>query len=364
MIHLDVGGSSAVRTINCPGWLALKKKHNPTNRSNVAADVGNLLHDTMENLYQHGTSFADQMGVTTYAGIVLEEDHLPLLDSAKAMIESLFDEYNIEEFLCEPFVQYQEGYIGGSIDMVGVSALRRSALFADYKFGRGKADAEIQLMFYIMCALVDPATKAMLSDVEEFTLATIQPVCSDTPVVVHKTRADIAEFEKTLLAALKTDHTEIGKHCQYCPVAPYCPEKNKQALKALVLSKSSAKCLGQSWQLAQELKAWIKSVDEECDAKLTAGADIPDLKMVAGRNSKKWTVEDRQLVDIFGMDIVESKSITLSPAQAIKKFGKKPVMEWVQEIPQKSKVVHVDDDRPALVIDPEDKFKNFLESAE
>jgi RecB family exonuclease len=359
--HLPIGGSSAQRTLACPAWLKRRDFHKPSNRSNTAADEGNLLHTAMENYYLNGQTFVDQIGVTTYADQVLQKEHYPLLESARQQVEKVLDDYQLNEFYCEPFVQYEKDRIGGSIDMLALSDCRTVGAIIDYKFGATKVSAQdnAQMKFYAMSATHDEKMAQAVKGVSLWVLVIVQPKCTDTPDIFECTDYDIALFEQALLSALDTpDKAQTGSHCKYCPVAPYCPDKKAEALKALTLSKTSATSLGQSWQIAQDLKAWIKEVEAECNEKLSQGASIPDLKLVAGRKTRTWAADSDTLVSNFGPDILETAP--LSPAKAEKVYGKKAVAEFVQSTPGKPSVVHVTDKREGLEINIEEKLKGKL----
>lgn len=376
-VHRIVGGSTIYRTKNCSGWIGLKKKFNPTNRSGKAADVGNLLHDAMEEYYQDEVEFEDQIGSTAFNGIILEKEHLPLLESARNMVEHCLDKYDIEQFLCEPFVEYkcgdpeterlksassvEEKDIGGSVDMLGISADGKTALVLDYKFGKHRVRAEKlpQLLFYCLCSWTDPKTSHLFAEVEKVVLVVVQPQCSDEADIYETNPGEVRELEEQMLHALTQDTLKLGSWCQYCPCAPYCPEKKSQAVKAQILSKKGSKDLGEAWMLAKEMEVWAKDVKEEAFNKLSEGADVIDLKLVAGSNAKSWSAEQKTLKKLFGKRVMKDPEL-ISPAQAIKLFGKDEVEPFYTEAPEKNRVVHVSNKKEAIVIDPEGKFKDFL----
>lgn len=359
--HLLIGGSTAARTLACPAWVKRNEYHKPSNRSNTAADEGNLLHDAMENYYDKGESFISQVGNLQYKGIVLTKDHMPLLRSARKQVEQILDKYDVDEFFCEPFVQYETDRIGGSIDMLAISQCGTRALIIDYKFGQTlvKAENNAQLKFYAMSAANDQNTAKLLEKVTDWALAIIQPKCSDQPDIWECSNDTITDFEIDLLNALEAeDKSQTGAHCKYCPVAPYCPDKKAEATKALILSKTSATSLGQAWQLAQDLKQWIKEVEAECKEKLSQGADIPDLKLVAGRRIRTWSLPAADLQEILGPDIIDTAP--LSPAKAEKLFGKEKVADLIKTTEGAPVVAHVTDKKDAIVIDAEEKLKKLL----
>lgn len=226
MKHLPVGGSTASRTINCPGWLSILP-HVPKPKSNDYADEGNLLHDCMEIHYMEGKPFEKLIG-KTYEKQVLNRNHLPILDIAKQATEQVLNDYDIDEYTCEPFVQLKQDEIGGSIDFIGLSSDRKTLLLLDYKFGAYKVAAEHnkQLAFYGMCAQADKKTRSMFKDVKRVVFAIVQPKINDKADTWQIAVQYLSDFKHELLKALeKPDHFKTGKHCDFCPCAPLCPEK-------------------------------------------------------------------------------------------------------------------------------------------
>lgn len=376
--HLTIGGSTIDRTLNCPGWIKLKEQYNPSNRSGTAADIGNLLHDAMEEYYLNDIEFEDQVGKTKFEGHVLEEDLLDLLYSARKMVEHCLDTYDIEEFLCEPFVRYVEdptriptivwdelsvspGDIGGSIDMLGVSADGKTVVVIDYKFGKSKVQAEQlpQLLFYFLCAWCDPKTHDMIKEVEKIVLVIVQPKCSVDPDIYETNLTEIFNLEKEMIHALTKEHLKTGSWCYFCPCAPYCPEKRKDAVRAEVLSKKGVKNLGEAWELARELESWIEEVKKEVFSKLSAGARIPEVKLVEGNKTKEWTADAETLKKMFGKRVMKAPE-PISPAQAIKLFGKEEVEPFYKEEAKKHRVAPASDKKEAIVIDVEENFNKFL----
>lgn len=67
MKHLTIGGSTAARTLACPGWVA-KSKNVPKRPAGFAAREGSMHHEIMEQCQINGTAPLD------YLGSVYEEE--------------------------------------------------------------------------------------------------------------------------------------------------------------------------------------------------------------------------------------------------------------------------------------------------
>ena len=177
--HFPIGGSTADRTFECPGWLKASEGITPRPAGQAAID-GSMHHEIMEMCFLTGTTPAD------HVGHVYEEDgqtreflktDYPLSKKAFNTMNALLDELDIDEFLVEPLVTLIPDLAGGSIDMLGISDDRKTALVADYKFGRNIVTAENnrQGLFYVISAMADPETNDLFKEVDTLVIAIIQP---------------------------------------------------------------------------------------------------------------------------------------------------------------------------------------------
>ena len=235
--HLKYGGSTAERTLACPAW-ADRAEGEPKPPSSVYADEGNLLHDAMEAHYRDDTPFSDLVGVLEYAGIALTQDHVDrLLVPARRMTEAIRDRYDVDQYLCEPFVQLIPGLAGGSIDMLCLSADGRTVLILDYKMGSKRVPAEenSQLQFYALCASVDPLTRAFFKRAERVAYAIVQPKCAREASTWEQPVSSLEPFHRRMLSAMydQPKTASPGGHCYFCHVA-VCPERRQKAWEATV----------------------------------------------------------------------------------------------------------------------------------
>lgn len=233
--HLKIGGSTAARTMACPAWLP-RSENRPKQPSNVYADEGNLLHDAIEEYYQHGKSFESLVGVLTFNDQILNAGHIKnLLEPARDCVEEMFERFKIEEFECEPFVEIIPDIAGGSIDMIGASADRKTVLILDYKFGAEQVPVKEnkQLQFYALAAKTDPKTKDFFEDADSVAYVIVQPKVAYIPAVWENDVASLDSFRVQLFDAI--DHPEraaVGTHCKYCPVYSTCPDRNEPKQKS------------------------------------------------------------------------------------------------------------------------------------
>lgn len=245
--HLKVGGSTAARTLACPAWIE-RSENLPKQPSNIYADEGNLLHDAMEEYYQHGKSFESLVGKLTFKEQMLDNAHIKnLLEPARDCVEQVFNDYAIEEYECEPFVEIIPNLAGGSIDVIGASFDRKTVLVLDYKFGAERVAVEDnkQLQFYALAAKTDPKTKDFFTEAEKVVYCIVQPKVAYIPALWENTVRDLDAFKDKLMDAINNpDRAEEGPHCKYCPVSRICPDRNakkvasyKEILQKLVDKK-------------------------------------------------------------------------------------------------------------------------------
>lgn len=326
-IHLPVGGSTIDRTLSCPAWLRRAKTLKSPAGSNHAADLGNLLHDAMEAYYGEGKEFCEMVGELTFKDLTLKEEHLPILNQMREATEEALDTLDIDQFLCEPFVQLIPGVAGGSIDMLGISADGKTALCLDYKTGRGRVGVKDngQLQFYLLSAMEDPKTAHLFTEVDTFFCAVVQPYVYGTRPELWECDAEALDDFRVLVddAIDKTQSVHApavpGSHCRFCPYSPYCPEKRDQATSALLLDPKQAEDLDDAVALALQLKPWAEEVLQEATDKAQKGVRLAKHKLVAGRATRFWSDSqqaEHALRELFGDEAYTQKLV--SPAQADK----------------------------------------------
>lgn len=371
MKHLKIGGSTAARTIVCPGWLEMSTRV-PKPKASTAADEGNLLHDAMENFYERDESFEDQVkrGLK-YKDQVLTEDHIEeFLNPAMRMTEHAMDTYEIVDYYCEPFVQIIPDEMGGSIDMLALSEDGKTLMILDYKFGRQhvKAEENKQLMFYALASREDPKTKRLWDSVEKVVLIIVQPKSSHQYDHWETTPKEIQRFSDTLFKALeKPDHTEAGRHCHFCPAAPICKTKKAQVRSAMLMNKGTAAEIAEALTMADELESWIKQVREQSHQYMEQGTHLPGFKLVDKRPVRKWEDETKVYESLklhLPRNVVYTEKLATPPQ--IEKALKKAKVEFPLEtlvIAESSgtTVAPESDKRPAVDPDVHKNLQNIVD---
>lgn len=362
--HLPIGGSTASRTISCPAWVERAKKL-PKPPSNKYADEGNLLHDAMEEHYKNGTYFLDLIDSLNFNGITLEYDHVHLLNDAKKALEEVLDEYEIDQLFLEPFVEIIPDLVGGSIDVLGISADGKTMLIADYKFGQGYVDVNenAQLSFYALAAMTDPKTAKHFRDCERIVHAIIQPKLSNDARLWIAPATYLQEFKEKLFDAIENNQrAETGQHCQYCPAAPVCPERKQQAKSALLLDPSTAEDVAEAFGMALDLEVWINTVKRQAEELALSGVSLKGFKLVQGKSNRRLTAtaEEEILLQLGSMATI-TKLKTLTQLEKILGKGVLEEKNWVEKPDGALIVVRDTDKREAVTLTVEKNLKNFVD---
>lgn len=293
--HLTYGGSTAARTLGCPGWVEKSKGIAKPPVGQAAID-GSMHHAIQEMCQKGGSKPEDHLGYVYKEGrhsraFTIED--LYLSEDAFATTEALLDRLDIDEMLVEPFVQLVEGEVGGSIDLLGLSHDRKTALVLDYKFGRKAVSPEnsAQLSLYTLSAMADKLTSDMFDTVDTFIFAVIQPQAKETEALWACNLGDLRAFEQQLSAALESDRVTPGAHCNWCPASPYCDVKRQAIHEATLLDTQSHNELSSAAGMIEQVETWLASAKEEVFMQLSRGVKIDGWKVVDKRATRKWIDE-------------------------------------------------------------------------
>lgn len=309
--HYKFGGSTAKRTLNCPGWAALASTIHREDKGSPAADRGTMLHTCCEILEDEGIEYEELIArkVTyndfTITPELLEEKVIPAFEA----LEDFIEDNELVEVITEELLEYSE-VIGGTPDILAYS--QQIVACADYKFGDGVmvyAEENDQMYFCVWLALHNDIFKVDLDPDMEVKFAIIQPSDKreETLDVWTTTIEKVEEFGERFLDAVSiAEDSKPGENlcggdwCKFCPGAAICPEKGQKAMKALALIDHKELTvnntdliipvldLSQALKLAAELEPWIKDVRAFAFKELEAGIDVTDYKLVPKRATRKW----------------------------------------------------------------------------
>lgn len=332
-IHLTYGGSTAARTLACPGWVK-KAEGIPKRPAGDAAITGSMLHEVMERCQREEVEPKQCLGLEYREDNVVRvfgEDDLELAEIAYAATNRLLDELDIETFEIEPFVQLEPGLAGGSIDLIGLSADKQTLLVLDYKFGRGRVSVKDnkQLKLYTVSAEADPATQDMFAELERIVFAVVQPQLWHDAVTWEWENPDLAAFEESFREAMGETSINPGPHCKFCPAEPYCDAKRTSVMASNLLGTDLQEELAASAAQIEEVEQWLKAVREEVYLQLSRGVPVEGWKVVNKRATRKWRDADATMKALVKTRKLKKSEITktalMTPAQIEKLLKKKEV---------------------------------------
>ncbi len=368
MKHRKYGGSTAARTIACPGWHK-ESAGIPRGTTSIFAETGTALHDCMERLVLEDLEPEHFIGMTVNNITITQEMVDEKLWPALKAFNVLCDSFGVTEF--EPEVEcHYEDDIGGYADLVLWAPGCATVIVCDWKFGDGHQvmpDDNPQAKFYGMAARKKSNASDMFAEATGFVAAIIQPNDRGLPDL-RTWAADIDvidQFEKQHEQAVKESRSahpplHAGDHCKFCPAAPVCPQKTGQALAALRMDPEDLDSLSESLDLVEELKPWITAVERVAFEQLNAGAPVEGWKLVQKRAVAKWDDEDKvtQLLRrrLGGIDKITNRKLK-SPAQMLKVAKARKALHNVEQIIDDHVVknssgptmAREDDKRPAIL---------------
>jgi hypothetical protein len=369
MKHLPRGGSVAKRQIMCPGSLAKSEGIAPR-PAGEAAITGSMHHEVQEKCRREDKVPNQMLGHPYIEGGVtrtFEPDDLDLADIMYAATDRVLNDYDIDEFEIEPFVEFIPGVSGGSIDLLGLSEDHKTILIHDYKTGTSKVPVEgsEQHGVYALASRVDPKTKDMWSDVERVVFVIVQPRIKG---VVFRWETDIAwldRFEQTYRKAMTLTTINPGTHCKYCPAEPYCEEKRLNIMATNLLDARHQDELNAAAAMVVEVEDWAKSTKEEMYLQMVRGVPIKGWKIVEKRVVRTWGDEDEAAKGIKLPRKDMFKTTLLSPAQMEKVVKRKKVNidlnKFIISVSPGMTIAKDDDSREAVIVgDVQGELKEMM----
>jgi len=332
MKHLKYGGSNAARTLACPGWIKASKDL-PKQEPGIAARMGSMHHMVQERCQREEVEPVDCLGmVYKEDGHEHEftEDDLLLSEIAWHKTIELMNELDIDEIEIEPFVQFIPDIAGGSIDLLGLSEDRKTALILDYKFGRRKVevDESAQHSLYAISAVRDKLTADLFTDVKHIVFAIIQPQLKGVTFTSKIPFKALKKFQENFTKAMDSDEMTAGPQCNWCPAAPYCKVRRADIIGAKKLGTRIKKELQEGADILGEVENWVNSMKQELFTQLTRGVSIKGWKIVEKKPTRKWIDEkeaEQMLIEARIRKSIFTRTKLLTAVQTITAFKKNDI---------------------------------------
>jgi len=314
--HARYGGSTIDRTITCPAWRSFADTL-PKQGSSQFADRGTLLHDAMHTIYTKHEDESQQASVIgmTYEGIELTRDlyETKIIPAVEA-VEEIFNEYNVENYVCETKVVLSED-VWGTADILARGEIMlppegnedfkpikcKVGLSLDHKFGDGIlvfAENNKQGLFYALCASLTPATMKLFEDIDILIVGIIQPNERGLPnyslwtVDPQEMRDFQGIVEKAVAAAEGKDpEFKVSDACTFCPGKGLCPPTSGELQHLLRVDVKAPEVLKRlpTFEELERMDASLKALRTFIHEQLELGVTVPSYKLVPKRASRVYT---------------------------------------------------------------------------
>ena len=378
-----LGGSNAVRRINCPASASLEAEVPGEFGDSDYATWGSLFHACMEMLLTadpDGPAAAEELFEQLVGqDLGFGEDYTITVEHINDKVRPAWDawqellaEHDIVEWFIEQRVEFPMDTLGGAFGTVDILAIDSKGFLhvLDWKFGDGvpvEVEGNYQLLFYASAALYEENAEiaAFCAEIAGLWLHIVQPRHGANRVI-HSWQTTEDTVEKfidlavaAIAAAADPPPPKPGDHCRWCTAKVICPAQTEAAVTALKADPSvlSGVELAAALQLATQLKPWIAAVWDLAHHELSAGVAVPGYKLVnkksAGRKWKDPDEAERQLKKkkVKAADMYTERELR-SPTQLEKRLPKVySLVEHLVHSPTSGVTVVPDSDSREAVVD-------------
>jgi hypothetical protein len=375
--HSIFGPSKSSQWLLCPGSVEAQK--NIPETTSKEAQEGTDAHELADiclrtNKKPH--TFIDTQPLTNAKRTI----DIEMADNVNEYVNYVRGLGGVQEY--EQIVYYDR-YVPGGFGTCDATVDADDTLYViDFKYGQGVmvyALENTQMMLYGLGALI---LREAFQKFKKIVLVIFQPRRNhiDTWETTPEHIYEFGEYaKKQALLCLKNDAPRIpgDKQCLWCLAKPACPALRKHTELTILnqfddlttVKLKTAEQLNEQ-QLGLVLKhkpliiKWLNSVEKHVREQLESGEDFAGWKLVAGRNSQRWTDEnavERVLKRILGARNAYNKKL-LSVAQAKKTLGKERkhrIEKFIIKETGAPALVPENDKRPALkqvITEDFDKF--------
>lgn len=325
-VHSPLGASGAERWMNCPGSHTLIKTFALVGEESEFAKEGTAAHEAAAYCLVNNLDAWEVINFEFNGHYVDPEMADPIqeyLDYARARMSGA--RHYVEHKISDPL----HPLFFGTVDFARADG--DDLEIVDFKYGIGipvEVERNPQLMYYAYGFLKDhPAQRVKLTIVQP------RAFHGDGAIRSWVCHADeVLDWGRnTLLPAMERAGTDIaldaGQWCRFCPAKLVCPTMKGMFKAALEADPKSAAAmsdeqLGREYVLRDNVKMYLKAIEEETFRRLQAGAAIPDVKLVPKKADRVFKPDAEGVLSTqFGAEIYTAPALK-SPAQ-IEKLGPK-----------------------------------------
>lgn len=374
--HALLSASGASRWINCPPSARLQE-HIPDTRSEYA-DEGTAAHELAELKLRLELTYLNIKERVELEKIVGEFKSNPYFGSEMENAIQEYVEVVGERFmeakdrssdavlLLEERLDFSEwvpdGFGTGDVVIISDGVME----IADLKYGKGVPVSAVENPQMKLYALGAWSAFNYLYSIDEIRMTIIQPRL-DSVSTYSLSVEDLLDWAENVVkpaadsAFCGEGEFKAGDHCRWCKVKATCRARAEENMKAISYefrdpALLSMEEIGSLLYVADQLKAWVKDVEDYAFEQAKNGVKIPQWKLVEGRSSR--SISDKHAV----MTILENAEIDsekyLKPQELLgigeleKRIGKKELSSLIGGLivkpPGKPTLVPETDKRPEL----------------
>lgn len=402
--HAKLAPSAAARWINCPGSIAatqgvVEESSSYANEGTAAHELANFALEQGVDPAIHLGHFIDirakenrirQSGVTPDGKYVWPVDDEMVeavslyVDHVRGLVEKAgaLAIIDVEQRLD---MRHLHPGIFGTGDAVVYDIEGEHLHVCDFKYGKGhivEVKNNPQLGLYGAGA----ARRYDKYRLKKITLHVVQPRTQGEPIKSWETDLlELMEFEDDIRAAAKrTDDPKAplvaGEWCSgaFCPIRATCAVRRETAMAAAqaefddvgemtlpAVRDLSPEQMDVILRQADQIFAFVKSVQEYAHGKALQGEPPANWKLVAKRANRKWRDEEQAAGELILLgheaDIFTAPEL-LSPAQIEKVLGKPAFAKIEKDLVIKKSsgvnLVPASDPRPAVAVDALSEFSD------
>jgi hypothetical protein len=370
--HALLSASAAHRWLHCPPSARLEETLTES-KSDYAAE-GNLAHELAELKLRKYC--LEPMGTRTFNSRLKKFRENPLFQEEMLRYTDTYLDYIagvLHGFSSPPYVAAEkridyssyapEGFGTGDCIIIGGNILH----IIDFKYGKGVpvyAKDNPQMMLYALGAYTE---FSFLYSIDTVKMTILQPrldIISEDSMPLENL-LKWGESIKPIAQQAFNGEGEYnpGEQCRFCRAKSQCRARAEYYLRLEEFHKIkppliTSEEVGQILQQAQELSAWVKSLEDYALNECLQGNDIPGWKAVEGRAVRQFVRQDeafKVLIDsgIEETMLYERKPLTL--AETEKLIGKEKFKELL------TPYVNTPQGKPTLVLvkDKREPFKRI-----
>lgn len=356
--HAKLSASGSERWLNCLGSVAMEAPYPRT--TSVYAEEGTRAHELAEKAILSNTAPSQLTDDAEMARYV--QDYIDYIDALKTRASTTYIEQKVsyEHITVDGF---------GTCDCAIID--NTHIHIVDLKYGKGvpvSAQKNTQLMLYAAGFIYTNKLK----DIKTITLHVVQPRIPNYSEYTL-TREYLWQFEATARIrakeALQPDAPlKAGeKQCQWCKAKADCPALKEYTEQALLTDLDDVFEKPKVSKLTNEQKRkildakpliidFLKAVEDDVFAKLSAGEAFEGYKLIEGRSNRKWVDDiDAMLFEALGDKAFRQSIITITEAEKL--LSKDTIAELTYKPDGQPKLVSSSHKSPAIsVVDTSSLF--------